>query len=119
MSSIESVEHGPRKHPDPSVQARRASAVRRTIAAFVPSGNHTEIAALFDNRVAVQTIRQWRLGRRLMPQWAKDLLKAKMPPVDDIETGPGSIVGKYNLPSIKEKARLQGGLDSRPLIEKR
>lgn len=119
MSSGESTERSPRKHLDPFVKARRASAVKRAIIGFVPSGNHAEIVALFEHRVAMQTIRQWRLGRRLMPRWAWDILKARAAPIDEIEIGPGSIVGKYNLPSIKEKARLQGGLDSMPLVDKR
>ena len=113
MSSGESIERSPRKHPG------KSNAVSRAIAAFVPTGNAVELLALFENRVAITTIRQWRLGRRAMPAWARDLLKARAAPIDEIPVGVGRQVSKYNLPSIKEKARLQGGLDSLPLVEKR
>jgi protein gp37 len=71
----------------------------------VPSGNHAEIAALFHNRVTINTIRQWRVGRRAMPRWAWDILKARAAPIDEIVIGVGREVSKYNLPMYKEKAR--------------
>ena len=97
----------PVKVSNPFLEARRNTAVRRAIAAFVPSGSHAEICALFHNRASITTIRHWRLGRRAMPQWAWDILKARAAPIDEIPIGVGRAVSKYNLPSIraqKEKA---------------
>ncbi len=107
MNDDESSERSPVMVPGALPAARRATAVRRAIAAFVPSGSHVEIRALFQNRVSVNTIRQWRLGRRKMPKWARELLEIRAAPIYEIEVGVGREVSKYNLPSIraqKEKA---------------
>lgn len=50
----------------------------RAILMLVPTRKHREICALFDNRVAYGTIKHWRRGRRDPPQWARDLLAARL-----------------------------------------
>ena len=116
---MESQQHGPRKHPGTAREARLATPIARALAVLAPSGSHKEIQAIFHGRAGWPRIRAWRDGRAMPPQWAVDCLRSRIAPVLEVKAGVGSIVGKYNLPSIKEKARLQGGLDSRPLIEKR
>ena len=119
----ESIAHGPQKHPAQAEAARRGQYFAQAIRAAVTSGRRADIVALFENRVGWTAIQHWCAGRRGVPQWAYDCVMAKgraiVDPLARVPIGPGSIVGKYNLPSIKEKARLQGGLDSLPLVGKR
>ena len=48
------------------------------IRALVPSGRHNEICALFDRRVSYSAIKFWRYGKRPLPQWARDMLYARL-----------------------------------------
>jgi len=52
--------------------------INRVIARFVPSNKHREIEKLFENRVPYNHIKQWRYGRRHTPQWARDIIDARV-----------------------------------------
>jgi hypothetical protein len=96
----------------------------RAIRALVPSGRRREILELFGNRVTWGAIRHWRKGRYKPPQWAIDRLRTRIAPILELEaqapTGAALMAWlEAHGRRPKEKARLQTGLDSRPLIEKR
>ena len=106
----ESTERSPQSHLGPFPKATRIrTAFGRAIKAAVPSGKREDIRALFLNRVSWPAIDHWRKGRRGPPQWAIDCVAARglaiMDPLSEVKAGPGIQAGKYNLPSIKEKAR--------------
>lgn len=118
MDDDATQQSSPQSHP--ATFAASTCTAAEAINGFVPSGSYAELRALFKNRASIESIRKWKRGERHMPQWAIDILQARAAPSMRLKTGPGLQAGKYNLPSIKEKARLQSaGLDSRPLIEKR
>ena len=117
MVAAADIERSPQSHP--KTFATSTCTAAEAINGVVPSGNYAELRTLFQNRASIESIRKWKRGERNMPQWAIDILQARAAPSMRLKTGPGLQAGKYNLPSIKEKARLQGGLDSRPLIERR
>src|ERR1700722_5634373 len=101
------------KHPNRSpVPSGSVAALNKVIRAFAPSGSHREVLALFHNRVTWSAIQHWRKGRRHVPQWAIDCLMQRAEPILKLTSGPGSVVGKYNLPTMraqKEKAALSDG----------
>ena len=45
---------------------------------------HAELFAFFEGRAHIDTIRQWRSGRRGPPQWAIDLLAAEFRRLADL-----------------------------------
>ena len=96
----------------------------RAIRVLAPSGSRREILALFDTRVTWSAIKHWRRGRAKPPQWAVDYLQSRVAPILELEaqapTGAALMAWlEAHGRRPKEKARLQTGLDSRPLIEKR
>ena len=42
------------------------------------AGRRATLLALFENRVTWSTIRHWQTGRRTMPDWARDILRAEL-----------------------------------------
>lgn len=78
-----------------------AAALKR----LVPSGRRADLIALFDGRAPWLTIRDWRRGRRSIPQWARDLLQEKAQQLHrDVDAilavaprGPGCRAGLKNL----------------------
>lgn len=109
----ESTDRSPKSHLNQSEAARRGNAFKQALRAIVPTWSHAEILALFSNRVGWTAIDNWCAGRRGVPQWAHDIVTARgraiLDPMAHVPIGPGSIVGKYNLPFIKEKARREAG----------
>lgn len=63
------------KHP---AKATAAIVTDTAIRALEPSGSRRAIRALFDNRVTWHAIQHWRNGRRIIPQWAVDMLTPRL-----------------------------------------
>jgi hypothetical protein len=86
-SDDESQQRGPQSHPS---EARENTCnAGRAIDLLAPTRRYADLRALFQNRVSVETIRQWRSGRREMPQWAIDCLHDRIAPVLALTPGPG------------------------------
>ena len=67
--------------------------IARVIRSLVPSGRYCDMVALFDGRAPIETIRKWRQGRRAPPQWAIEILRARINALqadaNAITSGPG------------------------------
>src|SRR6266571_4743143 len=50
----------------------------KAVRALAPNDRPETIRALFDNRASHHTIRDWRRGKAPAPQWALDLIRAKL-----------------------------------------
>lgn len=85
------------EHPDKSGNLPSSNPVKAALLTLVPSQSKAGLLALFDGRASYPAIRKWREGRRAMPPWAIDLIRAKLAakaaeitaPGDLIKTGPG------------------------------
>ncbi len=74
------------------------------IRALFPSGRRQEIIDALDNRATWSAICHWRKGRRGPPQWVIDRLRKRVAVLDELTPGPGLVAGKYNLPTIRDRA---------------
>lgn len=50
----------------------------RLLAAAYPDATISELVEIFDRRASRGTISDWRSGCQSMPQWARDILRAKL-----------------------------------------
>jgi|HubBroStandDraft_4_1064222.scaffolds.fasta_scaffold00027_53 hypothetical protein len=66
------------EHPEPLPNAAAPPPIEQLILHLVPSRKHSEIVRLFDGRVGYSTIKHWRRGRREAPEWAREMLIAKL-----------------------------------------
>lgn len=75
--------------------------IDRVIRLLAPNDRPETIRALFDGRASHHTIRDWRRGKAPAPQWALDLLGAKLSaPLASLQkekAGPGIKAGFGNL----------------------
>lgn len=75
--------------------------LEKLIAWLAPDGRRETILALFDNRTTWNTIRDWRRGKRHVPQWAIDALTARGAMIEatarQLKTGPGQSAGWRNV----------------------
>jgi len=76
--------------------------IEKALCILAPGGSPQLVLAAFDNRTTLHTIRDWRRGKRAIPQWARDLLKAKAATITaaatDSPSGPGQRSGLRNMP---------------------
>lgn len=81
-----------------------AEYLRRAIAVFsLPNTTHETVARLiFDGRASVHTVKAWRIGKRYMAPWARQLLADKAERIrealDELPRGPGQRSGLRNQP---------------------
>ncbi len=66
------------EHPEPLTKPDTRPEIDDVIRWLVPSGSHSAIEALFDHRAPFSCIREWRRGRTGVPEWARDILAAKV-----------------------------------------
>lgn len=100
---------------------RATPLIADVIRVLVPSGSHAELVALFEHRTTIDTIRQWRHGRRPAPQWALDICARRLAPIAQLaerartapSAGHGGLAGARTLAAWraaqKEKARNGAG----------
>lgn len=78
-----------------------ARLLNKLIAELVAEDTPANVAALFENRASINTIRSWRNGNRYVAPWALQLLGDKMQRVaaitNEIPRGPGMRAGDKNL----------------------
>lgn len=64
----------------PAVPVPGRIAVETAIKLLMPGARRRAHPAIVDGRVSWETVRAWRYGRRAVPQWALDLIAAKLAP---------------------------------------
>ena len=83
-----------------AVSARR---LQRMLAALpLPDHSHRTVArVVFDGRASRYTVKAWRIGKRYVPEWARDLLREKAAKIieaaNEMPTGPGMQAGWRNV----------------------
>lgn len=55
-----------------------AKLIDSAVRVLMPSAQHKDTAALFNDRVSCHTVRSWRRGVRSVPQWAIELAAARL-----------------------------------------
>ena len=74
-----SIRRAPSREMAPKTAIQRACAcLWPWVNAAVYPGIRRGLYELFQGRAAVYTIRDWRRGKRVMPQWARDILIAEL-----------------------------------------
>lgn len=75
--------------------------LNRLIRLFVANDTPANVAAFFDNRASVNTIRSWRNGNRHIPPWARQLIRDKIAMAEqalaELPIGPGQSAGWRNV----------------------
>lgn len=75
--------------------------LNKLIADLVQHDTPTNVAALFEHRASVNTIRSWRNGNRYVAPWALELIESKAArvaqTVKQMPRGPGMRAGDKNL----------------------
>lgn len=82
------------------------------IRALWPNASGQDLVALFDGRVAVTTIANWRAGRRGIPSWAIDRLHQRIDEhsaqakqyLQRVQPGPGLKAGAINLARYRARS---------------
>lgn len=92
---------GPSHCTELAQSAVSATMLNKLIADLVQHDTPMNVAALFENRASVNTIRSWRNGNRYIAPWALDLIENKAARVAQIvrqiPRGPGMRAGDKNL----------------------
>lgn len=78
-----------------------AQNLNKLIRLFVANDTPANVAAFFENRASVNTIRSWRNGNRYIAPWARQIIRNKIAAakeaIDDLPTGPGMKAGWRNV----------------------
>jgi hypothetical protein len=78
-----------------------AQMLNNLIADLVQHDTPANVAALFENRASIHTIRSWRNGNRYVAPWALELIENKAArvaqTVKQMPRGPGKQAGEKNL----------------------
>lgn len=77
-----------------------ATQLNKLLPHIFPSGfRPTDVVALFEHRTTYGTIKQWRHGRRNMPAWAVEIIRAKFERgaelIAGLKAGPGGDGSRY------------------------
>lgn len=92
------------EHSCPSRYSVSPTLTYRALALLVPSGSYREMVAIFGGRAPRQTVKDWRRGYSRPPQWALDMLLARLSPyvemlriLEQTAPGPGKRAGARNI----------------------